>query len=108
MLWIKQKGMTQWELGEGVGQTGTLSKDYQLALCENEMFITDLEELKKLTNLISCRNLFPGRGNSNIKVLKCLLCLMKSKEIRMTKIEGVKGRLLGDEIREKLKVESLR
>ena len=38
MLWIKQKGMTQWELGEGIGQTGTLRKDYQQSLCESEMF----------------------------------------------------------------------
>ena len=48
----------------------------------------------------------PGRGNSNVKVLQCLMCLMKSKEIKMTKAEGVKGIPLGDEIREKSEVGS--
>lgn len=48
----------------------------------------------------------PGRGNSSVKVLQCLMWLMKSKEIKMTKVEGVKGIPLGDEIREKLEVGS--
>lgn len=49
----KTKGNGQWELGVGIGQTGTLSKDDQLHLIENEMFKCCLEKLKKLTNLIS-------------------------------------------------------
>lgn len=55
-----------------------------------------------LISWVSCSR----RGNSKWGSFTCLMCLMKSKEIKMTKAEGVKGIPLGDEIREKSEVGS--